>query len=335
MRGNQISLPTAVMITRDPLTFSSAVSLARTSPTPDCAPVWAGIDQGSGSNLTDALASFDRASSSWRTSQGSLLEELTKFSDAWPREGMTRNGQLYERPMLVRPIAELECSSWPTPSANQFEGDEDVWRARRDREKAKGTNSNGFGLTLAQKVQEATWPTHRSEDSESSGERVGRGTADTLTSAVRTVREIAPTGDWATPQARDARGITQGVSQGDYTDALPDQLAGLHDQANHNTAGNPRASSNRPVLNPRWVLCLMGFPATWLDGIDSPPAPRSKRKQAMSSLDGDGPHLLRSVTPSSRTLRKSSHGASVESSSNKRQPVNSDLSALPEGASPR
>ena len=103
----------------------------------------------------------------------------------------------------------------------------------------------------------------------------------------------------------DSRGITQGVAQGDYTDALPDQLAGLHDQGSLSIPGSPLAPSPRLVLNPRWVACLMGFPPDWLDGIDSPPSPRSAKKRATSSQGGDVQRSARSGTRSSRKSAKS------------------------------
>lgn len=79
---------------------------------------------------------------------------------------------------------------------------------------------------------------------------------------------------WLTPQSRDHKGISQKVAKGLFTGGLPDQLLGLgrRDPENHNTPGNPRGSSL--VLNARWVLCLMGFPTTWLDGV----APPSRRQ---------------------------------------------------------
>lgn len=256
---------------------SLAASPAKTSPTPVSGLVWTGIDPGCGGNSTDVLASFDRESSSWKTSAGSLFGDSMPFSAPWPDEGMTQNGRLFARQMLARHTAALESLSWPTP---------------------------------------------RAEDSESSGERIGRGIADTLTAATRqwptpqttdgtsSARHTTTTGvmhpgttltdavrektdEWITPQARDAKGITQGVATGDYTDALPDQLAGLHDRANHNTSGNHQEPSSRPVLNPCWVACLMGFPADWLDGV----VPVSRR----------------SAMRSSQTSPKSSPGASEPS----------------------
>jgi hypothetical protein len=124
--------------------------------------------------------------------------------------------------MLERPTDGSESGSlqdWPTASAGGFEM-QDAQRLldRRAECKAKGTNGNGFGLTLDQATklealglwatpntmdggqtslggkrkgelllggQVRQWPTARAEDSESAGAHVARGTAETLTAAVR------------------------------------------------------------------------------------------------------------------------------------------------------
>ena len=55
----------------------------------------------------------------------------------------------------------VRLTNWPTPTANEFEGDpEKVW-ARRERLKGEKNNGNGFGLTLGQSVPIylTNWPT--------------------------------------------------------------------------------------------------------------------------------------------------------------------------------
>lgn len=67
------------------------------------------------------LASFDRATSSWRTSELFGLEDSPKFSDTLPRSGMTLNGNLYLLPPLVRLIYATGCGSsplMPTPTVS-------------------------------------------------------------------------------------------------------------------------------------------------------------------------------------------------------------------------
>lgn len=43
------------------------------------------------------FAYYDHTESSWRTSQHSLIEDLTVYSQTWPRAGTMRNGIAYQR----------------------------------------------------------------------------------------------------------------------------------------------------------------------------------------------------------------------------------------------
>lgn len=79
-------------------------------------------EAGCGQKSTDLLASYDPSSSSWRTSQTSLLDQLSgqahglaEFSATWPRSGTMRSGIAYPRQSLVRPIAESASGLLPTP----------------------------------------------------------------------------------------------------------------------------------------------------------------------------------------------------------------------------
>lgn len=75
-----------------------------------------------GQNTPASLASFDRASCSWRTCQPSLAGDLTEFSEAWPRSGMMLNGIAYRLPTLVPDNFGIEFGLWPTPNATAFKG---------------------------------------------------------------------------------------------------------------------------------------------------------------------------------------------------------------------
>jgi hypothetical protein len=55
---------------------------------------------------------------------------------------------------------------WPTPTANNYECEPEVFLPRREREKAKGRNGNGFGLTLGMAAR--LWPTPSARDWKSS-----------------------------------------------------------------------------------------------------------------------------------------------------------------------
>ena len=252
---------------------SSADSPVRTSAMPGNVSVWwKGSDPRSGLNTSESLASFDRGSSSWKTCQGSLfVDSITSLTD-WPRSGMTRNGHLYSHPILARHTAARESSSsdsWPTPV----------------KEDSESRTAHG---TLTDRVRE-NWPTPQSY-SKGKPENNVPGLTPLDIAARPDLAHLRK--DWPTPNTCDANSAgrhttTTGIMHpgSTLTDAA---RAGLQDQANNNTSGNHPESSPRPVLNPRWVACLMGFPVDWLDGV-APPSGRSG-------------------TRSSRTSRKSSRG---------------------------
>lgn len=77
---------------------------------------------GSGPESRNAFAWLDPASSSWKTSQGSLLEDSDTFSRTWPRWGLMRRGECFPAAAWVPHTSEIESSFWQTPIASEDEG---------------------------------------------------------------------------------------------------------------------------------------------------------------------------------------------------------------------
>lgn len=79
-----------------------------------------------GGSSRESFASWHRESSSWRTSQLSLLEGLTRFSESFPRAGTIRSGRASEHPTLVLHTAGTDSSSsrgaWPTATCGDAIG---------------------------------------------------------------------------------------------------------------------------------------------------------------------------------------------------------------------
>ena len=80
-------------------------------------------DQECGDTWRGWLAKYDPDTSLWRTAQCSLLEDLNESLETLPRSGMTRNGLLWELPMLEQTIKGTESGllqkhSLPTPTCN-------------------------------------------------------------------------------------------------------------------------------------------------------------------------------------------------------------------------
>ena len=114
-----------------------------TEPAAACGATWRG-----------SLARFDPASSSWRTAQPSLLEDLGESSVIWPRSGMTAGGQCWELPMLGRRISGTGSGlSVPTPTVYDSTG---KGTPRKDSNLDQGGR---HGVSLHHFV--AKWPTPR------------------------------------------------------------------------------------------------------------------------------------------------------------------------------
>ena len=79
-----------------------------------------------GPSLPVLLASYNRDTQSWKTSQASLVatgdDGLDEFLETWPRSGMTRNGIAYQLPTLAYRTSGTEFGFWPTPAAVDYKG---------------------------------------------------------------------------------------------------------------------------------------------------------------------------------------------------------------------
>ena len=103
-----------------PLMSSRAASRARTLALLESSAAWVKEPApASGPRLSDLLASYDRNTSSWRTSQHCLLAQvngeadgLAEFSETWPSAGMMRNGKTFRRQPWALPIAENASGCW-------------------------------------------------------------------------------------------------------------------------------------------------------------------------------------------------------------------------------
>jgi hypothetical protein len=98
-------------------TSSAAASPAKTSATPARAQDSTGSARVFGASTHDSFANFDPATSSWRTSQLSLLEDSGEFSETWPRAGMTRSGTASRLAPLAPLTAATGSGLLPTPTA--------------------------------------------------------------------------------------------------------------------------------------------------------------------------------------------------------------------------
>jgi hypothetical protein len=96
-------------------TSSAGASPVRTSATRASVPASTANGLDCGASTPELLASYDPATSSWRTSQLCLDGGLSEFSETWPRSGLMRSGTAYRLPPLVPLTNATGFSLWPTP----------------------------------------------------------------------------------------------------------------------------------------------------------------------------------------------------------------------------
>jgi hypothetical protein len=198
------------------LMSSRRVSPARTFHTLEKVPALPEHVRDSTGTSFEPFAWYDQDSRCWRTFQRCLVEGWTRFSGTWPRSGMTRNGIAFQRVPLVPLTEETASGLLPTPEASNTKAvalrsagrsprnflapiptptakdttltqDLDQIQARRERQKAKKINGNGFGMQLGEYARR--WPTPVARDYKGQGMSVARREAgrppDNLCSAVQ------------------------------------------------------------------------------------------------------------------------------------------------------
>ena len=185
-----------------------------------------GMIETSGPTPLELLGKWDRSSSSWKTSQVSLLTLTSDtFSGPWPRAGMVAGGTAYR----LRPLAPITKGTgsglWPTPKASPSGPD----FARMFRPK-----SGGDDLVTAVAKKMIPTPTVN---------MITGGPNHASPSVLKAKHGLNLTGyveKYPTPCRRDWR-------SGKSKDAPRDQL-------------NERIGG---ILNPLWVEWLMGWPIGW------------------------------------------------------------------------
>jgi hypothetical protein len=122
----------------------------------------------------------------------------TLFSLTWNRKGTPAGRPYFQLAASARRISDSDCGSWPSPCANQANGEPEAFLERKRRSVARGS-SMGISLTDLQMVAKtASWPTPTRQDAASSGAagystESGRHSGTTLTDAARAA--------WPTPMA--------------------------------------------------------------------------------------------------------------------------------------
>lgn len=161
--------------TLSPSTLSVEDSPAKTSATLAKELASRVLEAAFGSSTHELLASYDHDSSSWKTSQRSLLAGSTECLVTLPRSGTIRSGSLCALPTLGHHTSGSDCSSWPTPLSSETgarntkfaQGGTPLSMAARWPTPTRCGNYNRKGLSATSGDRLATavnWPTPTSRD---------------------------------------------------------------------------------------------------------------------------------------------------------------------------
>lgn len=100
---------------KDLLTWFAGDFLARTSAAQGKAKELMENAAECGDTWPASLAKYDPDSCSWKTAQCLLLGGLAEFSETWPRWGLMRNGECWERTTPDLRTCGKDYGLWPTP----------------------------------------------------------------------------------------------------------------------------------------------------------------------------------------------------------------------------
>lgn len=192
----ETSEPSRALSTQDTSTCSAEVSPARTCRTRGTVLASRANEAVCGESLRESFANFDRESSSWKTSQRSLLGGWTSFSENWPRSGMMLSGRVFELPTLGLPTDETDSSSshggqqWNTPTV------EDAGRNGSPEWAKRWADGETIPETQQRLRTQALWPTPKVQDEKHttiSPSEAARNTPTLATAAMLSQRSECPT----------------------------------------------------------------------------------------------------------------------------------------------
>jgi hypothetical protein len=242
---------------------------------------------GSGPSSSEPFASYDPATSSWRTSQGSWLAEEAwgLSSEDWPRSGMTRSGTAFRQvpsaPLTGGIASGSSAARGPSAGRISPRGDHPSPLQPPDLRQDQSLES---GVTIP--LPSGVWPTPGAQDAKHREtphtilSRKARGKQISLHGAVLLESMEAP---FPTPtasmmsatdmeQARfrsDDPRRTVANPQAEFRTPSSRDWKGMSAQSwRDRTTGDPTPTLPDQVggqLNPTWVEWLMGFPAGWTD----------------------------------------------------------------------
>jgi hypothetical protein len=238
-----------------------------------------------GPQLSNACASYDRNTRSWKTSQGWLLADISAPSwETWQKAGLIVGGEFYQQPKWERRISEIGCGLLPTPSAQEpgwiVGGQVEV--VDKDGNPPSHHNQRFYDKHTGRLVQKGItqivqmWPTPTTRDwrsghaSDATHDRNSRPLSEVVVKAEKTM--------WPTPNASDGTGgpgnsgregglnLRTAVKQWRTPSASVIEPKSNVTKLTGRTPQDPQVGLADQVggqLNADWVEWLMAWPIGW------------------------------------------------------------------------
>lgn len=311
-------------LSEDVLTWWQEGFPARTSASPGRAQDSQASAADSSSTSCAWFAEFDPATSFWRTSQQSLFEDSTPYSERWPKAGSMRNGRASKRPTLARLTVEIAggasrgTENWSTPRVSAERNSRSSmtrdghWAAPSLEQMAELSmgvlprefESEGELTPQARRIWESgrQWSTPSVADT--TGGHLSRGGNRSNEMLLRGQARAVAASLWSTPTANEDSYRLQGDSQASkMLEPQARRWAGLdsHQGQTTRTAGadsSPSTPTSSLQLNERFVEALMGLPAGWTDcAASATPSSRSRQRPPCAHCGSEPSTSGREVLP--------------------------------------
>lgn len=183
----------------------------------------------------------------------------TLFNLTW-KERVTQSGRrICALRASGRRTSGSDCTSWPTPNAQEFGiADEQRLNQRRQECKERTGNGNGFGLTLGQAAKILTgWPSPVAN-------KTSPQQREDFTPTLAATAQMAT---WATPTNRDYRSEAAtdefNEKRWSHKRGKPLSAEATLTDSGQTQSGSTAETTNIGQLNPRFSLWLQGLPAEW------------------------------------------------------------------------
>jgi len=137
-----------------------------------------------------SLAWFDLNTSSWKTSQQSLLTDSEPSLVTWPRSGMTANGYAYELPIVGRITIGTDGGYWPTPDTRGFVNEGSLQMLAKNCNSEQEFRAMAYRASISKKTK--YWPTPTAHDAKDTGSAPSEGMRNTPNLAYQAGGKLNP-----------------------------------------------------------------------------------------------------------------------------------------------